>query len=206
MNSKTFKNSKAFKKKIRRILSQRERQTIVPTDAPLAPAAVLVPLYEREGEYWVLFTKRTQKVEHHKGQISFPGGARAEGDRELVDTALRETFEEIGVRPEDVEILGELDRMGTFTSNFLITPFVGIIPYPYEFTIARDEIEELVEVPMSALLDEKNYREEHQVYEGRTYVASFFEYKGKVIWGATARILKQFLDLVFGEDSDFRKV
>ena len=206
LNSKTFKNSKAFKKKIRRILSQREKQTIVPTDAPLAPAAVLVPLYEREGEYWVLFTKRTQKVEHHKGQISFPGGARDEGDRELVDTALRETFEEIGVRPEDVEILGELDRMGTFTSNFLITPFVGIIPYPYEFTIARDEIEELVEVPMSALLDEKNYREEHQVYEGRTYVASFFEYKGKVIWGATARILKQFLDLVFGEDSDFRKV
>ena len=206
LNSKTFENSKAFKKKIRRILSQRERQTIVPTDAPLAPAAVLVPLYEREGEYWVLFTKRTQKVEHHKGQISFPGGARDEGDRELVDTALRETFEEIGVRPEDVEILGELDRMGTFTSNFLITPFVGIIPYPHEFTIARDEIEELVEVPMSALLDEKNYREEHQVYEGRTYVASFFEYKGKVIWGATARILKQFLDLAFGEDSDFRKV
>jgi len=194
------------KERIRRILSQREKQTIVVTDAPLAPAAVLVPIYERNGEYWILFTKRTQKVEHHKGQISFPGGARDDGDRDLVDTALRETFEEIGVQPEHVELLGELDRIGTLTSNFLITPFVGIIPYPYEFTIATNELEELVEVPISALLDNNNYREESHVYEGRTYVASFFEYKGKVIWGATARILKQFLDLVFGEDNDYGKV
>jgi len=194
------------KEKIRHILSQREKQTIVVTSDPLAPAAVLVPLYEREGEYWILFTKRTQKVAHHKGQISFPGGAREEVDRDPVDTALRETFEEIGVKPEDVEILGELDRMGTLTSNFLITPLVGIIPYPYEFTIATSELEELVEVPISALLDSDNYREESHVYEGRAYVASFFDYKGKVIWGATARILKQFLDLIFGEDSDYRKV
>ncbi|GAI52893.1 unnamed protein product, partial [marine sediment metagenome] len=93
--------------KIKKILAQREKQTIVPTNAPLAPAAVLLPLYEKEGEYYILLTKRTQKVEHHKGQISFPGGARHEQDRDLVDTALRETFEEIGVRPEDVEILGE---------------------------------------------------------------------------------------------------
>lgn len=193
------------KEKISRILSQREKQTFVFTNAPLAPAAVLVPLYEREGEYYILLTKRTERVEHHKGQISFPGGARHEADRDLVDTALRETFEEIGVKPEDVEILGQLDRMGTLTSNFLITPFVGIIPCPYEFTVNQDEIEELVEVPVSALLDEKNYREESQIYEGRLYVGSFFDYRGKVIWGATARILKQFLDLVFGQDSDFRK-
>ena len=194
------RDSKTFKRKIRRILSQREKQTFVFTDAPLSPAAVLVPLYERDGEYYILFTKRTEKVEHHKGQISFPGGARHPEDRDLLDTALRETSEEIGVRPEDVEILGELDRMGTVTSNFLITPFVGVIPYPYKFTVSEDEIEELVEVPISALLAKENYREEHQVYEGRTYVASFFEYEGKVIWGATAKILRQFLDLVFDEN------
>jgi len=194
------RDNETFKKKIRRILSQRQKQTIVFTDAPLAPAAVLVPLYESEGEYYILFTRRTERVEHHKGQISFPGGARHKEDGDLVDTALRETFEEIGVKPEDVEILGELDRMGTVTSNFLITPFVGIIPYPYEFTVSEEEIEELVEVPISALLAQENYREERQVYEGRTYVASFFQYEGKVIWGATARILKQFLDLVFDED------
>ena len=194
-----------MREKIKRILSQRERQTFIITDVPLAPAAVLLPLYEREGEYWMLFTKRTQKVAYHKGQISFPGGARDEEDRDLMDTALRETFEEIGVKPEDVEILGELDRMGTLTSNFLITPFVGIIPHPYEFTIARDEIDELVEVPISALLDRNNYREEFQVYEGMTYQGSFFDYEGKVIWGATAKILKQFLDLVFGEANDFKR-
>lgn len=191
-----------MKEKIREILSQMEKQTIILTDAPLAPAAVLLPIYERDDEYYILFTKRTEKVEHHKGQISFPGGVCHEGDRDLRDTALRETFEEIGVRPEDVEILGELDKMGTATSNFLITPFVGIIPYPYEFTISRDEIEELVEVPISALLDEKNYHEELGVYQGIPYLGSFFDYKGKMIWGATARILKQFLDLVFGEGDD----
>lgn len=193
-------NNKTLEKRIRRILSQREKQTTVFTDAPLAPAAVLVPLYKRGGAYYILFTRRTERVEHHKGQISFPGGARHEEDRDLRDTALRETFEEIGVKPEDVEILGELDRMGTVTSNFLITPFVGIIPYPYTFTVSEDEIEELVEVPISALLAQENYREESHEYEGRTYVGSFFDYEGKVIWGATAKILKQFLDLVFDEN------
>lgn len=192
--------AKNMKERIKEILSQREKQNIIITDAPLAPAAVLLPLYQKGGEYHILFTKRTEKVEHHKGQISFPGGARHEEDRSLEDTALRETFEEIGVRPEDVEILGELDNMGTISSNFLISPFVALIPYPYEFVINPDEIEELVEVPIAALLDKKNYREEFQVYQGISYWGSFYQYKGKVIWGATARILKQFLDLVFGAD------
>ncbi len=189
-----------MKEKIRNILSQRERQTIAFSDARLTAAAVIVPLYEKGGEYHILFTKRTEKVESHKGQISFPGGARQPEDPSLEDTALRETFEEVGVHPQDVEILGELDKMGTISSNFLITPFVAIIPYPYEFAVNRDEIEELVEVPLSALLDKGNYREEFQVYEGRPYQASFYHYKDKVIWGATARILKQFLDLVFAEE------
>ena len=194
------KQFEKMKERIRRILSQREKQNIIATDAPLAPAAVILPLYQKEGEYYILFTKRTEKVEHHKGQISFPGGARHEEDRSLEDTALRETFEEIGVHPEDVEILGELDSMRTVSSSFHITPLVAVIPYPYEFTVNTDEIEELVEVPLSALLDEKNYREEFQIYQGITYWGSVYEYRGKVIWGATARILKQFLDLVFGEN------
>lgn len=197
----TAQNNKMLAKKISRILAQREKQTIVLTSAPLAPAAVLLPIYEKEGEYYILFTKRTQKVEHHKGQISFPGGARHEQDRDLKDTALRETFEEIGVRPGDVTILGELDNMSTLTSNFLITPFVGIIPYPYEFIINEDEIEELVEVPLSALADERNYREEVYIIEGAPNMGRVYEYNGRVIWGATARILKQFLDLVFSEYS-----
>lgn len=191
-----------MKERIRRTLSSRERQIITITDAPLKLAAVIVPLFEKEGEYHILFTRRTEKVEHHKGQISFPGGRKDEGDPSLKDAALRETFEEIGVRPQDVEILGELDSMATLSSNFLITPFVGVIPYPYNFVVSSDEIEELVEVPLAALLDKKNYHQESQLYEGRPYVSSFYRYEGRVIWGATARILKQFLELVFGEGGD----
>jgi 8-oxo-dGTP pyrophosphatase MutT (NUDIX family) len=190
-------DSKMLAERIREILDQREKRDIVFCDVPLSPAAVLLPLYRKQGEYHILLTKRTQKVEHHKGQISFPGGARQEDDKGLVDTALRETFEEIGVNPEDVEILGELDNMGTLTSNYLVTPFIGIIPYPYELRVNPDEIDELVEVPLSALRDERNHREEVYVIEGIKFKATMFDYRGHVIWGATARILEQFLDLLF---------
>ena len=193
-----------MKKRIRRILSQRENQSIIVADVPLTAAAVLVPLYHKEGKYHILFTKRTEKVEYHKGQISFPGGACDPEDRSLADAALRETFEEIGVHPEDVEILGELDDTGTLTSNFLITPFVALIPYPYEFAVSSDEIEELIEVPIPALLDKGCYHEEFHVHQGRPHWGCSYRYKDEVIWGATARILKQFLDLVFGENQDGR--
>ena len=193
-----------MKEKIRGILSQRERQSIIVTDAPLTPAAVLLPLYHKEGKYHILFTKRTKKVEYHKGQISFPGGACDPEDRSPADTALRETFEEIGVHPGEVEILGELDDAGTLSSNFLITPFVALIPYPYEFAVSSDEIEELIEVPIPALLDKGCYREEYHVHQGRSHWGCSYQYKDEVIWGATARILKQFLDLVFGENQDGR--
>ena len=182
--------------KIREILAQREKQSIVFSNAPLSPAAVLLPFYEKEDKYHVLFTKRADKMEHHKGQISFPGGASHVQDRDLMDTALRETFEEIGVHPQDVEILGELDNVGTLTSNFLITPFVGIIPYPYDYIVNEDEIQQLIEVPLSALIDFTNLREETYVINGTEYLESIFDYSGHVIWGATARIMKQFLDLL----------
>jgi 8-oxo-dGTP pyrophosphatase MutT (NUDIX family) len=191
-----------MKERIRDILSQRERRIPIVTNAPSASAAVLVPLYHKEGECHILFTKRTEKVEHHKGQISFPGGALEPDDGSLMATALRETFEEIGVRPEDVEILGELDDIVTVTSNFLVTPFVGLIPFPYEFTVSADEIEYIVEVPIAALLDRRCYRQDFHIHEGLPYWGCTYQHKDKVIWGATARILKQFLDLVFGEDQD----
>lgn len=189
-----------MKERIREILSQREKQTTIVSDDPLTPAAVILPLYRKEGEYHILFTRRTQKMKHHKGQLSFPGGARHEGDRFLEDTALRETFEEMGIRPEDVEILGQLDNVATFSGNCLIAPFVALIPHPYEFVLNPDEIEELIEVPVSALLDKNNYREEFQIYQGRPHLGSFYRYQGNVIWGATARILKQLLHLAFGGD------
>jgi 8-oxo-dGTP pyrophosphatase MutT (NUDIX family) len=187
--------------KIRHILTNREQKTVLTSNAPLKPAAILLPLFKKGGKYHLLLTKRTEAVEYHKGQICFPGGAQNKGDADLKQTALRETYEEIGVLPEDVEILGMLDKMGTVTSNFLITPFVGIIPYPCQFKINEDEIEELIEIPLSALANKKNYREDTYVIDGVARTGSIFEYKGKTIWGATARILKQFLELIFQENN-----
>lgn len=191
-----------FKEDVRRILAGREKKIIVFSDKPLRPAAVLIPIYKKSGKYHVLLTKRTEELEYHKGQICFPGGSRHDTDGSLRETALREAYEEVGIRPEDVEILGELDGFGTLTSNFLITPFVGVIPYPYKFTVSEHEIDELVEVPLSALADDSNYWEEERSAEGVTGKASFFKYKDKVVWGATARILKQFIDLTFKKIDD----
>lgn len=152
-----------------------------------------------------MLTKRIETLMYHKGQICFPGGARHEDDRDLKDTALRETFEEVGVNPQDVRILGELDSMGTITSNFLITPYVGVIPYPYEFKVSDDEIESLIEVPISALLDENNYIEEVYELDGELLTGIVFEYQGSVIWGATAQILKQFIEIAFSASGESGK-
>jgi 8-oxo-dGTP pyrophosphatase MutT (NUDIX family) len=183
-----------MKDKIKRILSHREKKVIV--DDKLRPSGIILPIFCKDKKYHVLFTKRSQKVAHHKGQISFPGGAYEKGDRTLRVTAVRESCEEIGIKSEDVEILGELDDAIT-TSMFVITPFVGFIPYPYEFTISTDEIEEIMEIPIHDLLDESKCKEELRTFEEGPCTAYFFEYENHVIWGATAQILKQFLDLVF---------
>ena len=181
-----------MKQRLRALLSRRQKHHIV--DASRIPAAVLLPLYCKQGEYYLLFTKRTQKVKEHKGQISFPGGGQ-EGDETLVNTALRECAEEIGLMAEETEVLGELDDTISLTSNYIISSFVALIPWPYQFKVSEDEIEELIEVPISALLD-RNYRhQESEVMNGEAVTSYFYDYQGRVIWGATARILKQFLDI-----------
>ncbi|MBI4301420.1 MAG: CoA pyrophosphatase [Chloroflexi bacterium] len=163
------------------------------------PAAVLLPICQRDGDYYVLFTERTHRVEHHKGQISFPGGAWDEGDQSLVLTALRESAEEVGIRVDDVDVLGELDDVATH-SNFLVSPVVGWIPYPYDFTINSDEVEKVIMVPLSTLLDKENVTLDPRVSRDRPYWGYNYNYEGQVIWGATAAILTQFLDVVFAGD------
>jgi len=184
------------KEAIRQALSQREKN--VYEAKGFTPAAVLLPLYEKAGKCYLIVTRRTQTVDHHKGQISFPGGARHVEDPTLRDTALRESWEEIGLDPKDVEILGELDDMPTYTSSFVISPFVGTIPYPYHFEASPEEVEEVISVPLEVLLDKNNFREEMELIDG-VLVAQYFYHSGdQVIWGATARILKQFLEVAFG--------
>ncbi|MFX0207298.1 MAG: NUDIX hydrolase, partial [Candidatus Hodarchaeota archaeon] len=147
-----------FRNEIRKILSGRAIQRI--TDSTGRRAAVLVPLFKKKNIYHLLFVKRTTKVSHHKGQISFPGGAYDEADQSLETTALRETFEEIGVHEDAIEILGELDDSRTVTSNYIISAFVGYIEYSQvNFQFHEFEIEEHYEIPLSVLLQRNNYSE-----------------------------------------------
>ena len=182
-----------MKQKLRQLLSQSQKRHVV--DASRKSAAVLLPIYWKQGEYYLLFTKRTQKVKEHTGEISFPGGAYQEDDGTLLNTALRECAEEIGLMAEEVEVLGELDDTISRTSNFIISPFVALIPWPYQFRMDEGEVEELIEVPVSVLLDRGCQHQETEIIDGEAVTSYFYHYQGRVIWGATARILKQFLDI-----------
>lgn len=165
----------------------------------LKPAAVLLLVYPRDGQLHVLFSKRTDEVEYHKGEISFPGGAQDPQDADLVATGVRETYEEMGVRPEDLSILGHLDDVTTNSSRFLIRTYVGTIPYPYDFKINHREVAEVLEVPLGALLDPLNRRDDVLLERDGGLVKSYaYVYDHNVIWGATARILTQFLSVVSG--------
>lgn len=187
---------RSFVEEIRQKLRAHEPRRIPSEGRPTA--GVLLLLYDVGGRTHLLFTKRTELVEHHKGQISFPGGGREEGDSDLLHTALRETREEVGVRPEDVEPIGQLDDIVTFGSNFVVSPYVGVLSgsAPHSFEHARHEVEEVLEVPLEHLLDSGNvFREVRHAGEHDVEMQSY-RFGDQVIWGATARILTQLLDLL----------
>lgn len=160
----------------------------------LTPAAVLFPLLHRNGDLHILFTKRTQTVKAHKGQVAFPGGVRDPEDQNLLATALREAQEEIGLRPQDVQILGVLEPISTVTSGFLVHSFVAHIPYPYPFELNRREVSEILTVPFCFLADTKNWSLRTFHANERYFKAFFIHYNDYIIWGATARILKIFFE------------
>jgi|YelNatPaOPRAMG01_1025707.scaffolds.fasta_scaffold00158_20 8-oxo-dGTP pyrophosphatase MutT (NUDIX family) len=158
----------------------------------LLPAGVLAPLFLEDGEVKLLFTQRTMNLKDHQGQISFPGGVRDRGDADLLATALRETEEEIGLKPEKVEILGTLDPVATVT-GYWINPFVGLIPYPYDFHLNRHEVKLLLIFPLAAFLTPERWSTGSYSYKDRTVQVCCWKYEGTVIWGATARMLLDFL-------------
>lgn len=180
----------------RRLSAYRRR---VLDDPAQRRAAVLVPLFTQGEEVGLLFTRRTESVEHHKGQISFPGGAADEDDPDLLATALRETEEELGIQAAEVRILGALDDVFTFVSGFLITPYVGVITYPRAFTMNEMEIAEVITIPLEIFLDPSRLRVEEHERDGRRVQLYFYSYGPHVIWGATARIVKGFVDTIFRE-------
>ena len=143
----------------------------------------------------MLLNKRSQDVEYHKGEISFPGGGRDSEDKDFLDTALREVNEEMGIRAEDVTILGQLDDVVTRT-EFQVRVFVGTIPYPYPFKPNATEIAEVLEVPIRELLDTATPPEDMWSTDGDSSTVYRYEYGAHVISGATARIVTQFLELL----------
>jgi 8-oxo-dGTP pyrophosphatase MutT (NUDIX family) len=187
-------NIRAMKAELERILAQREKKYI--NDASRVPSAVLIPLYQKQGQYHIVFIKRTETVKDHKGQISFPGGARDTDDQTLLHTAVRESREEIGLRSKDIEVIGELDDELTTTSNYIVTPFVAMIPWPYRFKKNEDEVAEIMKAPIAALLEKDKLSESSEILNGQPIKSYTYNYEGKVIWGATARILKKLLDII----------
>lgn len=180
--------------RLRKLLDHREKQYIV--DSKRIPSAVLVPIYFWEEAYHIIFIRRTETVKAHKGQISFPGGICEKEDKSTMDTALRESHEEIGLLAEDVKILGELDDEITTTSNYIVSPFVGIIQWPYLFIENKDEVDEILNVPLPALLDKDCLTPDTETLNGKKVDSYAYHYQGTVIWGATARILYKLLDII----------
>ncbi len=166
---------------------------IVPTPEHQRPASVLVPFYENENGLSLIFMMRPDYPGVHGAQISFPGGKRDADDQDDLSAALRETEEEIGIRKDDIEIWGRLSTFHTNASAYCVTPFVGQIPYPYEFKPDPEEVDRLIIVPFSHILDPKNSTYGDFDFRGYTFPSQMYRYEDDVIWGFTARILKSFI-------------
>lgn len=158
----------------------------------LRPAGVLVPLFLRQDELWILLTRRTDDLPKHAGEISFPGGGAEVQDRDLWETALRETEEEMGIRSGDVTCLGQLDDFVS-VHGYLVTPYVGCFAGGYAYRIDPGEIAEVIELPLGRLRNPAIYHQEDWQHKGRTIPVDFYRLDGHTIWGLTAAILKQLL-------------
>jgi len=160
-------------------------------DESLKESAVFVPVYEEDGEPGLLFTKRADDLPRHAGQVSFPGGRREADDETLLDTALRELGEEVGLPQKHADVVGRFSEVRT-TTGYRIMPFVGGVPRDYEYVKQESEVAELIFAPVEELA-------EPSVHERRRrggYKLHYFHYEGYTIWGATAEILVDFLDAI----------
>lgn len=161
---------------------------------PLRCAAVLIPLVSFKDEWHVLYTRRTERVESHKGQVAFPGGACDDGETSPEQTALREADEEIGIHPKDVHVLGQMESMITI-SYFRVTPVVGVIQFPYAFKTSGAEVARVFTIPLLWLAEKTNYWEFPLPDSERTLIA-YHPYDGELLWGATARMTLNFLKIL----------
>ena len=157
-------------------------------------AAVLVPLVWHEDEWHLLFTRRTDRVESHKGQVSFPGGACDEGETTPEETALREADEEIGLRATEINVLGRLANLITI-SFFRVTPVVGVVRWPAVFRVGEHEVARVFTIPLGWLADASN-RWQFEIPGRNRSVIAYHPYDGELLWGATARMTVDFLKVL----------
>lgn len=158
---------------------------------------VLIPLglVDSNQSIEVIMTKRTSTVMTHKGQISFPGGVKELEDMSILETALRESFEEVGLKSEHVEILGRLPEVTTHTTNLLIYPFVGMMQLPYDFHLNEDEVDRIIHIPLEKILKE-GLPERTVEISGFRLKSIGFEHDGELIWGASARMLEDLRKII----------
>jgi 8-oxo-dGTP pyrophosphatase MutT (NUDIX family) len=187
-----FENNYAFhdfKQAIRETLESREKRTISFPD--YRKSAVMMIFMEKGDSPHVLLSLRTDRVSTHKGQVSFPGGSWDETDKDYLETALRETYEEVGIDPSEIEILGEYDEYISIM-GFHVYVYVGALNREVKYNPCADEIEEILEVPFSLFYNEQYDKCEKVTYDGRDYDVYYYTYGSSTIWGMTARILTDF--------------
>jgi 8-oxo-dGTP pyrophosphatase MutT (NUDIX family) len=179
--------------RLRQILAAR---AAIEIDAPeYRRACVLIPIV-REGDHWaIVFSRRSENLAAHSGQIAFPGGAVEPGET-LDAAAIREAEEEVGIAPRHVELIGRLDDV-VANSGFLVAPFVGVIGEPIDYVLQASEVDEVFEVAIDRLLEPGNPEVRYVPFRGRRYPAYFYHHEHREIWGLTGRMLKSFLDLVW---------
>jgi 8-oxo-dGTP pyrophosphatase MutT (NUDIX family) len=171
-------------------------------NVPLKCAAVLIPLAWSDDAWQLVFTRRTETVEHHKGQVSFPGGGCEVDESTPEATALREASEEIGLAPEDVRLLGRMNECYTIT-RYRVTPIVGVIPWPYPFRPEPAEVGRVFTIPLLWLADRANWTEQPVTPQGfsRPFpVLRYHTYDGEILWGASARITQDFLKIILEKE------
>jgi 8-oxo-dGTP pyrophosphatase MutT (NUDIX family) len=188
-----FITQKLFESQKNNLDSDGYAEIDIKPDTKLRNAAVLIPLTYFQSEWHILFTRRTDKVESHKGQVSFPGGASDEGESDE-QTALRETEEEIGVHADDIKIIGKLSRMITI-SKYQVSPVAGVIPFPYAFKIQNAEVARVFTIPLLWLANKNNYWE-FTLHDPNRSVIAYHPYDAELLWGATARMTVNFLKVI----------
>jgi len=163
---------------------------------PPRAAAVLIAIINHEKGAQVLLTRRPENMASHPGQVAFPGGKVEKSDDSIVDAALREAHEEVGLDPSLVDIIGYLDTYQT-SSGFRITPVVGLVPSTYQLVIDRREVEEAFEVPLEFLMTAENHQKHSRIWQGKNRAYYAMPYGDRFIWGATAGMLKNFYDRIY---------